>query len=241
MASESPISKIPPARPAKRKSGVVIPNQPRWQQRLAAGLIFLFERLLTSTLRFRWDDRAGIGAGRIQGPVIFCLWHNRLALAMFIFRTYVQRHHPCNGLAALTSASKDGALLAATLEQFGIQPVRGSSSRRGAQALVELTSSLARGLHAAITPDGPRGPRYQVQPGVAALAQLTGAVIVPASYHASRKVVFKSWDRFQLPLPFARCDVVFDTPLTLPREATEEQREAFRRQLEERLRAISKD
>ncbi len=241
MAAASPSPGAPPPRRAQLKSGVVIPNRPRWHQRLVALFIYLFERALAATLRVRWEDRAGLATGTLQGPVIFCLWHNRLALSMFIWRTYVRRHHGCNGLAALISASKDGALLAATLEQFGIQPVRGSSSRRGAQALVELTSSLERGLHAAITPDGPRGPRYQVQPGVAALAQLTGVSIVPAAYHASRKIVFRSWDRFQLPLPFARCEIILDAPLTLSREATEEQREEFRRQLEERLRAISKD
>jgi lysophospholipid acyltransferase (LPLAT)-like uncharacterized protein len=141
----------------------------------------------------------------------------------------------------LISASKDGALLAATMEQFGIKPVRGSSSRRGAQALVELASSLERGYHAAITPDGPRGPCYQVQSGVVALAQLTGAVVIPASYHASHKFVFKSWDRFQLPYPFARCEITFGEPMVLPRDTSDDERESLRQQLEERLHAITKD
>lgn len=229
-----------PKRPP-RKSGIVVPNQPRWHQRLVAFLIFLIEFLITCTLRVRFDDRAGIAAGQVRGPVIYCLWHNRLALCMFIWRRYCGRHLRCNGLAALISASKDGALLAATLEQFGVQPVRGSSSRRGAQALVELSSALERGVNVAITPDGPRGPMYRVQPGVAALAQLTGATIIPAASHISRKVTLKSWDRFQIPLPFALCEITFGTPLTCPRDATEEQRETFRTQLEATLKAITRD
>lgn len=233
---------IPQSKTQKRRSsGVVVPHRPKWHQRFAAALIYAFERCLTLTLRVHWDDRSGLATGQIRGPVIFCLWHNRLALSMFVWRAYVRRLHPGNGLAALISASKDGALLAATMEQFGIKPVRGSSSRRGAQALVELASSIERGCHAAITPDGPRGPRYEVQSGVVALAQLTGAVVIPASYHASHKFTFKSWDRFQLPLPFARCEITFDEPMLFPRDVTDEERETLRRQLEANLRAITKD
>jgi lysophospholipid acyltransferase (LPLAT)-like uncharacterized protein len=226
---------------APRQSGIVTPHQPVWHQRLAAFAIFLLEFLITCTLRVRWDDRAGINSGRLEGPVIYCIWHNRLALCMLIWRRYVRRHHPGNGLAALISASKDGALLAATLEQFGVQPVRGSSSRRGAQALVELSSSLERGVNVAITPDGPRGPCYRVQSGVAALAHLTGAAVIPAAYHASRKLTLKSWDRFQIPLPFARCEITLGPPLTCPREATEAQREEFRAKLEAALSDITRD
>jgi len=236
MVEVSPMPKVQSPKP-----GLVAPNQPKWHQRLFAALIFLVERLITLTLRIRWDDRAGLAAGRVRGPAIFCLWHNRLALSMFIWRKYVQCHMPGNGLAALISASKDGAMLAATLEQFGVQPVRGSSSRRGAQALMELSSSLERGCNVAITPDGPRGPRYVVQPGVVALAQLSGAAIIPVSYHASRKLTLKSWDRFQIPLPFARCEITLAEPMTVPRDTTDEQREALRKQLEETLRSITRD
>ena len=84
-------------------------------------------------------------------------------------------------MAAMVSASKDGGFLASILECFGVQPVRGSSSRRGPQALLELTGWAERGYDLAITPDGPRGPRYVVQEGIIALAQVTGLPIVPAS------------------------------------------------------------
>ena len=88
-----------------------------------------------------------------------------------------------------------------------LRPTRaGLSSRRGPQALRELVTWAERGFDIAVTPDGPRGPRYRVQPGVISLSQLTGLPIVPVGYHLSSKVSANSWDRFQIPLPFARMD-----------------------------------
>jgi lysophospholipid acyltransferase (LPLAT)-like uncharacterized protein len=107
--------------------------------------------------------------------------------------------------------------------------------------LRELVTWGERGHDLAVTPDGPRGPRYVVQEGVISAAQLTGLPIVPASYRLNWKITFKSWDRFQMPLPFARCDVVTGPALRVPREATAEEREVLRRQLEEQLRAITED
>jgi hypothetical protein len=152
-----------------------------------------------------------------------------------------QRRSLGKGLAALISASKDGAFLAAILERFRVQPVRGSSSRRGPQALLELTSWAERGYDLAITPDGPRGPRYVVQEGVMSLAQLTGLPIVPFGFYAHRKIQLKSWDRFQIPLPFSRCDLGLGKPVFVPREATNAQREEIRKQLEQTLIGISRD
>jgi lysophospholipid acyltransferase (LPLAT)-like uncharacterized protein len=144
-------------------------------------------------------------------------------------------------MAALASASRDGGLVTSTIERFGVVPVRGSSSRRGAQALREMVACAERGLDLSITPDGPRGPRYTVRDGVISTAQLTGLTIVPAAYHLNWKVCLNSWDRFQIPLPFARCEVVTGTPLRVPREATGDEREALRLQLETELRAITRD
>src|SRR5213076_1928270 len=110
---------------------------------------------------------------------------------------------------------------------FNVQPVRGSSSRRGPQALLELTTWAERGYDLAITPDGPRGPRYVVQDGAVAAAQLTGLAILPASYHLSRKIEIKSWDRFQVPLPFSRCEITIGRPMRVPADADDEAREAI--------------
>ncbi len=136
----------------------------------------------------------------------------------------------------MVSASKDGAFLAAILERFGVLPVRGSSSRRGPQALLELTTWAERGYDLAITPDGPRGPRYVVQDGAMSLAQITGLPVVPVSYYLSWKIQLKSWDRFQIPLPFSRCEIIVGRILRVPREATDAEREELRQQLEAELR-----
>jgi lysophospholipid acyltransferase (LPLAT)-like uncharacterized protein len=225
----------------RNATGVVIPHAPRWYQRLAAWLIFALVRVVVSTLRFRWNDGSGFLNGAPAGPAIYCVWHNRLALSMVMYFGYIKERNRTSGLAALVSASKDGGFLTAILECFTVQPVRGSSSRRGPQALLELTTWAERGYDLALTPDGPRGPRYVVQEGVMSLAQLTGLPVVPVSCQLSSKIQVKSWDGFQIPLPFARCEVVFAKPLRVPREASDSEREALRKQLEDTLKGMATD
>jgi lysophospholipid acyltransferase (LPLAT)-like uncharacterized protein len=144
-------------------------------------------------------------------------------------------------MAAIVSASKDGAVVARVLEHFGVQPVRGSTSRRGPQALLELTTWAEEGYDLAITPDGPRGPRYNVQLGAIAIAQLTGMPVIPTSYNVGWKISVNSWDRFQIPLPFSSAVMKFGQPLRVPRELTDEQRESFRQELEKRMRDLAED
>jgi lysophospholipid acyltransferase (LPLAT)-like uncharacterized protein len=119
--------------------------------------------------------------------------------------------------------------------------VRGSSSRRGAQALRELHTWAERGYDLSITPDGPRGPRYVVADGAIALAQITGLPLVPVAYHLNWKITLKSWDRFQIPLPFTRCEVTAGNIFRVPPETSDAERENLRQQLETELRAITKD
>jgi lysophospholipid acyltransferase (LPLAT)-like uncharacterized protein len=163
------------------------------------------------------------------------LWHNRLAISMVVHRRHRRK------LAALVSASKDGALLAALLGKFGVEQIRGSSSRRGPQALLELTTHAQMGYDLAVTPDGPKGPRYVVQEGVIALAQLTGLPIIPVTCNTRGKICLKSWDRFQIPLPFSRCELILNRPIFVPREADGAQREERRLELESSLRQSSDD
>jgi lysophospholipid acyltransferase (LPLAT)-like uncharacterized protein len=240
----SNVSLAPENRPADRrrqKSGVVVPHHPRLRQRFAARLVYLLVRCISATVRYELDDDSGFFRSVPAERLIFAIWHNRLALSLMIYRRYVGKRAPERRLAAMVSASRDGGLLTRILELFGVRPVRGSSSRRGPQALREMLSCAEAGFDLAITPDGPRGPCYQVQDGVLSAAQLTGMPVVPVSYHLTWKIRPRSWDRFQIPLPFTRCIVHLGKAIHVPRDATDAEREMLRAELERSLRAISKD
>jgi lysophospholipid acyltransferase (LPLAT)-like uncharacterized protein len=228
------------AQPGAPPQGVV-PHRLSWSKRLLAAGLYGLIRLVSATFRFRFEDRAGLFRGESPQPVIYCTWHNRLALAVMLFLKHPQRLQPTRRLAAMVSASRDGALVAHLLGLFGVEAARGSSSRRGPQALLELTTWAGRGYDLAIIPDGPRGPCYVVQAGVVSLAQLTRAPIVPVSDYARWKLRFKSWDRFQVPLPFSRVEVVFGEPIQVPRDLDDTQREQWRQLVEQRLRALTRD
>ncbi|MFL3665480.1 MAG: lysophospholipid acyltransferase family protein [Verrucomicrobiota bacterium] len=217
---------------------VVIPNDAGLGQRLAARIFYLLLRMLRFTWRVNFSDPHGMMEAGRDRPFILCAWHNRLAYAMIAIREGIQ---PKTGrrMAAMVSASRDGAFLVEILRAFDVEPVRGSTSRRGRQALLELSRQVKAGLHLGITPDGPRGPCYEIQDGILSLAQLTGLPIVPLGCQARRKVRFKSWDRFQLPWPLTRCDVAFGEPLEVPRKATDEQRNALKDDLKRRMMEIN--
>lgn len=212
---------------------MVVPQPLSWDRRLAASMVYGLIRAASSTMRYRWSYHPDVLKGR--GPQIFCIWHNRLALSLLMHEHYARTIGQPRKLAAIVSASRDGGVVARVMEHFKVQPVRGSSSRRGPQALLELTTWVERGYDIAITPDGPRGPRYVVQSGVIALGQLTGCPIVPAGCRLRWKYCLNSWDRFQVPLPFSRADMSFTEPLHVPRNASDAQREELRKELERRL------
>jgi lysophospholipid acyltransferase (LPLAT)-like uncharacterized protein len=228
-----------------KSSKVVKVRKIAWHGRLLAFLIYSLVRLVTFTIRFKWNDQGGLFSTGVDRPVIYCTWHNCLALCLPVQRYVGLRRckdkSKFRRMAAIVSASRDGGLLARILELFDVQPVRGSSSRRGPQALLELTSWAERGLNLAITPDGPRGPCYHVQDGVIALAQITGLPIYPMVYHLNWKIRIKSWDRFQIPLPFARCTVNLGQAVRVPREADDAERERLRLRLEQQMQSFSQE
>lgn len=217
---------------------MVIPNDAGLGQRLAAKLFYVFLQVLRLTWRVHFSDPHGVMEAGRDRPFIICAWHNRLAYAMVTIRESIL---PKTGrrMAAMVSASKDGAFLVEILRAFDVVPVRGSTSRRGRQALLELSRQVKAGLHLGITPDGPRGPCYEIQDGILSLAQLTGLPIVPLGCQAGRKVRFGSWDRFQLPWPLTRCDMAFGEPLEVPRKVSDEQRTVLRDELKRRMMEIN--
>lgn len=241
MSDANPPAPAPAPRRPARKSGVVVPHTATWYQKLAAFLICSLINLVALTIRYRVNDPYGFLQRKDFGQAVYCVWHNRLALSVRLYFMFTRQRYKSAGLAGLVSASKDGALLAAIFENFGIQPVRGSSSRRGARAFLELTTWTERGYDISITPDGPRGPRYVAAEGAIALAQLTGLPLVPASYHLNWKIQLRSWDGFQIPLPFARCEVTAGRIIQVPRELTDADKEKLRQELEAEMRAITRD
>jgi lysophospholipid acyltransferase (LPLAT)-like uncharacterized protein len=185
-------------------------------------------RTLCLTLRIRVEDRSGLLSNPPDHSLVWVFWHNRLVAMPVVYR----RHAKSRTGAVLTSASRDGEVIAATMRCFGVASVRGSTSRRGARALRELVDWIAAGHDVVFTPDGPRGPRYFLQAGLIKLAQRTGAKVLPIRVNYHSAWIFKSWDRFRLPKPFSRVDVVFEPYETIDPAAEGDSFEAERLRIE---------
>ncbi|MEM1294063.1 MAG: lysophospholipid acyltransferase family protein [Verrucomicrobiota bacterium] len=190
-----------------------------------------FLYLVTMTMRVKVHDHCGFLSKRPDHPIIHAVWHNSIFSWPYAYR----KHWPDRTGAALTSASKDGEIVAGALESFGIAPVRGSNSRRGAAAIIELKKWLKDGYDIAITPDGPRGPVEKLQPGIVVLAQKSGATIMPFRIEYQNPWRLKTWDKFQIPKPFSRADVHLEPYITVPEKLTEDEFEAERLKIEEAL------
>lgn len=139
----------------------------------------------------------------------------------------------------MISQSRDGELISRFVGHMGINAIRGSSSKGGKAAFKNLARRLKQGCYVTITPDGPRGPRYKAQKGAIYLSKISGTPIVPATYNASRKKVFNSWDRFIFPLPFSRVVVIYGEPIIVPENADDEVIEEKRLEMEKKLNEIT--
>lgn len=207
------------------------------KQRVIGTLAGWLIRVMGWTLRYEIK-----GLGQMRGryadqPVIFALWHNRIFAMPYIKPKLSEKREVC----VLTSASKDGAILETAVRSFGLTSVRGSSSRRGAAALVALRRKLSSGATVTITPDGPKGPRYKVQPGVVKLAQTSGAPIVVLSVTFSRCWRLKSWDRFCVPKPFSKVMVKLEDGIEISKELSNDGFEEERMKLELLMNESVKD
>lgn len=184
------------------------------------------------TLRFRVDDRAGILKDPPSGSLIWAFWHNRVFSLPYVYRKFL----PTRQGAVLTSPSGDGEIIAQVMRNFGVDAVRGSSNKRAAAALRELVSWVKQENDIVITPDGPRGPRYQLQPGIIKVAQLTKTPVFPVHVRYSKCFRLKSWDAFMIPWPFSRVDVTFGEYHQVARTRGDEEFETERLRLENVLK-----
>jgi lysophospholipid acyltransferase (LPLAT)-like uncharacterized protein len=215
-----------------------LPNK----QHLLAFIAATLARMVFSTVRLRMNDRSGFLTDPPSGPRIMVFWHNRItAIAIGFLRHYPGTHPSRKGVSVLTSPSKDGDILAGVMAHLGMGAVRGSSSRRGSTAIRELTSLLDSRVDLAITPDGPRGPKYSLGMGAVFLAQKTGIPIMPvhARYHSAIRL--KTWDNFAIPLPFSRVDITIDPYIVIDPAATDLEAERIRLEELLRLRAVKDD
>jgi lysophospholipid acyltransferase (LPLAT)-like uncharacterized protein len=180
--------------------------RPRWAEPLVAAVGFALVGLLARTWRYRLVHRERAQAlYDARRPFIFALWHNRILPLLYVHRD--------EGMVLLISRHRDGGYLATFAERLGYRFVRGSSQRGGEVGLRGVVRALQGGSVVAVTPDGPRGPVERVKPGVVAAAQHAGVPIIPATARVSRSWTLGSWDRFAIPKPFARIEVVYGVPL----------------------------
>ncbi len=152
-------------------------------------------------------------AGGEGGGHFMALWHGRMLLGL--------PHHGSREWCVLVSGSQDGDISQALLERFRYRVIRGSSSRGGSRALRQMLTVLEKGAVLVITPDGPRGPRHSMNPGLAWMARATGYPIVPVGFACDRAWRASSWDRFTVPRPWARVVMVYGAPVRVERSAGE--------------------
>lgn len=201
----------------------------KWWSRPLGHILWFFITLICYTLRIRVHGNTSELSKR---QCIIALWHNRIFTPCYIYRYVLRGSIP---MSMLTSASKDGAMLAAVAQDYGMRAVRGSSRRRGAVGFMDMVRELEDGCHMCITPDGPKGPIYHCHPGAIKLASLSGAPILPLRIRYGCCWRAGSWDRFIIPLPFSLVELEACDPLHVPGDLSADQLSAWCRRLEEIL------
>ncbi len=166
-------------------------------------------------------------------PAIYAIWHGK----QYGLSSFSKKDR--KNVSILVSKSNDGELIAKICDTIGYSLVRGSKGRGGAKALRDIISALNNGQNIAYTVDGPKGPIYKVKEGIIKIAQLSQAPIIPMV--PQTKVIFeaKSWDKYQIPYPFAKITTTFGDPIYIPKELTEEEEEYYRQKVEDKFFEIN--
>lgn len=201
--------------------------------RLASVAFYALIRLIGKTLRFEDVGYETIEKLEQSGKSpIYAVWHNRVCGGAYRLRN--------RKIVVITSQSFDGEYIARFLVRFGFGAVRGSSTRGGTGALVEMIRLNRAGIAMAFMVDGPRGPQYVVKPGVLALAKKTGNPILPVSFEFETFWTVKSWDRLRIPKPFSRVRFYCDAPIYVAADAGAEEIEKKRLLLQTKLDELTK-
>ena len=178
----------------------------RFLIRLADLAFYLAIRVICSTIRYEFHGREHLESIEKSGRVpIYTFWHDRIFAGTYFFRD--------RGIVVITSQSFDGEYIARFIQRLGYGAIRGSSTRGGSRALVEMIKAMRRGLPMAFTADGPRGPRYEAKPGPVLLAKKTGNPVMPFITESKSFWTVNSWDKMQIPKPFTRAAIVIAEPI----------------------------
>lgn len=190
-----------------------------------------FSALITvigKTLRYEIKDWKNYERAHENGKIpIYVFWHNRIFAGTYFFRN--------RGIVVITSQSFDGEYIARFIRRFGYGAVRGSSTRGGVSALVELIRATRAGLPAAFSIDGPKGPKYVAKAGACVLAKKTRNPMMPFVVETKNYWEVKSWDRLQIPKPFSRVRVFIGAPIFVSKDAGDEEIELKRLELQKTL------
>ncbi|NOT48660.1 MAG: lysophospholipid acyltransferase family protein [Acidobacteria bacterium] len=189
---------------------------------------YLLIRTIGRTIRYEvegWENFDAIeAAGKLP---IYAFWHNRIFASTYFFRN--------RGIAVITSQSKDGEYIARFIQRLGYGAIRGSSTRGGVGALVEMIKAMRNGTPTAFTLDGPKGPRYVVKPGALMLAKKTGNPVIPFLVECRSFWTINSWDRLQIPKPFTKAKLIIGKPLYCSENADEHELDKARMNLQSTL------
>ena len=201
--------------------------------RLADWIFYILISLIGKTLRYETKGADNLESIKQSGKIpIYTLWHNRIFAGTY----YLRRRK----IVVITSQSFDGEYIARFLLRFGFGAVRGSSTRGGIGALVEMIRLMRLGLPVAFTVDGPKGPPQIVKPGAILLAKKTGNPILAFSVEIEKFWTVKSWDKLQIPKPFSRALFHYSEPIYIVNNANEEEIEKKRTELQTKLDELVK-
>jgi lysophospholipid acyltransferase (LPLAT)-like uncharacterized protein len=196
-------------------------------------LIWAVARIIGMTQRIRYENFERIREVTGEGKgAILVTWHGRSLIPANVFRH--------RGYWALISLSRDGEIQNHIFRRFGFQIVRGSTGRGGARAVIQLVKKIQQGGVLAFTPDGPRGPTHKVQPGTIFMAQRCGCPVIPYCVSARPRKLLNSWDRYMIPMPFARAAFVVGEPIFVPAELDEEGKQRAAEEVERAINACEK-
>ena len=195
---------------------------------------YLAIALIGRTIRWQSEGSSHLDEIYKSGRrAIYTFWHGRIFPSTYYWRN--------RGIVVMTSMNQDGEAIAQCIQRFGFGVARGSSSRGGFRALAQMARQIRLGRDAAFTIDGPRGPRYVAKQGPVLLALKTGAAIFCFHISMQHKIQLKSWDEFQIPLPFTKAIVLEAEPIWVPQDASESHLRDLHQQMQATLDKLRVD